>query len=60
MPMAIPAPKTILAMARLLCLSPKANSNPPATIATSESPRAIGPVKVVCSTFTASTQGLVP
>ena len=46
-PMAIPSPKTIPAMARLLCLWPKANSNPPTTIATRPGLRAIGPLKLI-------------
>ena len=43
-PMAIPSPKMIPARVRFDPPSPKANIKPPLTIATSDNPRAIGPV----------------
>ena len=59
-PMAMPTPKTMPASIRLLWPSPYANISPPTTIATSESPVAMVPVKAVLKTLTALSQGSPP
>ena len=59
-PTAMPMPKTMPAKTRFDWPSPKANINPPTTIATRLSPVAIGPVKAVLRTLTALSHGCRP